>query len=374
MCAARVAIRLKNVTKRFGQQIAVKDFNFDIFDEELLVLLGPSGCGKTTTLNMLAGLEEPTEGEIYFGDRLMNRVPPEERNISMVFQSATLYPHLNVKDNVTFPLKVRKTPAAVIEQRLAGVTRLLEIDRFLGRKTSELSGGERQRVAIAKALAIRPDLFLLDEPFSDLDAIRRRHLRGELVKIHRELEVTTVFVTHDQEEAMSMADRVAVMNLGKLIQVDSPLDIYFKPVNIWIARFIGAHPINIIDCEVDRASTEGLLFKRDRLRVKIGADLYKRIRKGAVSNQIILGIRPESVSVRGERTAETESEARVYLRQVLGNEIVHDLIANGHHITAVTSARQDYQVGSRVFIGFSWDDALVFEPQTEKCIINSNWN
>jgi ABC-type sugar transport system ATPase subunit len=229
-------IRLQGVQKKFSNEaIAVKNLDFEIKDRELLVLLGPSGCGKSTTLNMLAGLELPTSGRIFFGNRDVTRVPPEERDISMVFQSIVLYPYLNVQDNILFALRLRKVPQDVQKQRLAEMASLLGIERYLRRAIHELSGGERQRVAIAKALVKRPKLFLLDEPFSSLDAEMRRELRGELVRIRRGLDTTMLFVTHDQEEALSIADRIAVMNQGELVQIAQPLEIYDSPATMWVA-------------------------------------------------------------------------------------------------------------------------------------------
>ena len=221
------AIRFVNVGKQFeGGVAAVKDLNLEIRDGELLVLLGPSGCGKTTTLNMLAGLETPSSGQLFFKDQVMNNVPPEERDIAMVFQSIALYPHLNVRDNIGLPLKTRRVPKQTIAERTAEVAGILDIGSLLNRRIHQLSGGQRQRVAIAKALVRRPQLFLLDEPFSSLDAALRRQMRSELVRIHREVETTMVFVTHDQEEAMAIADRIGIMRLGELIQLGPPLDVY----------------------------------------------------------------------------------------------------------------------------------------------------
>jgi ABC-type sugar transport system ATPase subunit len=220
-------IRFADVGKQFeGGVSAVKDLNLEIRDGELLVLLGPSGCGKTTTLNMLAGLEQPSTGQLYFNDRAMNNVPPEERDIAMVFQSVALYPHLNVRDNIGLALKTRRVPRQQIAERTAEVVGILDIAPLLNRRIHQLSGGQRQRVAIAKALVRRPRLFLLDEPFSSLDAALRRQMRSELVRIHREVETTMVFVTHDQEEAMAIADRIGVMRSGELIQLGPPLDVY----------------------------------------------------------------------------------------------------------------------------------------------------
>src|SRR5215218_34132 len=246
----RGSIRFVGVDKRFDAFQAVRNLDLEINDGELLVLLGPSGCGKTTTLNVLAGLEQPSGGQLLFGDQVMNPVPPEERDIAMVFQSIALYPHLNVRENIGFALKSQRVDRATIKQRVAEVAKTLDIDAFLERRINQLSGGQRQRVAIAKALVRRPRLFLLDEPFSSLDASLRRQMRTELVRIHREVETTMVFVTHDQEEAMAIADRIGVMRSGELIQLGPPLDVYRTPRNLWVAQFIGAHPVNVIDASL----------------------------------------------------------------------------------------------------------------------------
>ena len=246
--ATNKQIRFVDVSKQFeGGVAAVRHLDLAIQDGELLVLLGPSGCGKTTTLNMLAGLERPTSGQLFFGDREMNDVPPEERDIAMVFQSIALYPHLNVRENIGFALKTQGVPRQQIAERTTEVARILDITPLLNRRIHQISGGQRQRVAIAKALVRRPRLFLLDEPFSSLDAALRRQMRSELLRIHREIETTMVFVTHDQEEAMAIADRIGVMSDGELIQLGSPLEVYRAPRNLWLAQFIGAHPLNVIE-------------------------------------------------------------------------------------------------------------------------------
>ena len=289
------AIRLHQITKDFGDhaaQPALRGIDLDIFDKELLVLLGPSGCGKSTTLNILAGLEEPSSGQLYFGDRLMNRVPAEERDVSMVFQSIALYPHMNVLDNITFSLRMQKVPKDAISERVTTISKMLGMDRYLQRKLHELSGGERQRVAIAKALVKRPHLFLLDEPFSSLDADMRRQLRGELVRIHQELETTMLFVTHDQEEAMSVADRIAVMRSGQIVQVGTPLEIYNAPQSLWTSRFVGTHPINLLEVTLDSSRPEAVLSGSTQVVLPMDSRLYAELRKLAPSNQVIAGVPP----------------------------------------------------------------------------------
>ncbi|MER3439580.1 MAG: sugar ABC transporter ATP-binding protein [Chloroflexota bacterium] len=362
-----VAIRLVNVHKRFDTFHAVRGLNLDIREGELLVLLGPSGCGKTTTLNMLAGLETPTSGQILFGDRVMNDVPPEERDIAMVFQSIALYPHLNVRDNIAFGLRSRKTPKDEIARRVAEVSKILDIDGLLDRKIHQLSGGQRQRVAIAKALVRRPTLFLLDEPFSSLDAELRRQMRSELIRIHREVETTMVFVTHDQEEAMAIADRIAVMNAGDLVQLGSPLEIYQAPKNLWVARFIGAHPINLLPAEVDRDTGSVTLLSDHRWVVPLPSPVVAAMRATSDASSVILGIRPEHIIVeQGHPVSAHEAAGEIYTRQILGTEILYEINAGDTRLRAVTPAARLFTIGTPVRLSYDWSNVFIFDRQTEQ--------
>lgn len=357
-------IRLDHVQKRFGSEVAVRDLLLEIEDKELLVLLGPSGCGKTTTMNILAGLEEPTGGEVYFGDRRVTNVPAEQRDVAMVFQTFALYPHLNVRDNIGFGLKVRGAKKDVIQQRVREIGALLQIEKFMDRKVTELSGGQRQRVAIAKALVRKPFLFLLDEPFSSIDAILRRELRTEIVRIHREVRTTMVFVTHDQEEAMSIADRIAVMRSGELMQIGPPLSLYENPANLWVAQFIGPQPINVVDCSLGERGGAAAIFDGSQ-SVTLPKDLYDGISGSTERKDILIGVRPEFVSISTAPMEEASISARVYTRQVLGNQILYDLETLGRHVLAVTSSRDQFAVDDQVYLGFNWGDVLVFDPETE---------
>ena len=355
------SIRFANVSKSFDQFAAVRDLDLEIRDGELLVLLGPSGCGKTTTLNMLAGLERPTGGQLYFGERAMNDVPPEERDIAMVFQSIALYPHLDVRDNIGLALKTRRVPRQEIAQRTAEVVQTLDIAPLLGRRIHQLSGGQRQRVAIAKALVRRPRLFLLDEPFSSLDAALRRQMRSELVRIHREVETTMVFVTHDQEEAMAIADRIAVMNEGHLVQLGSPLDIYQAPRNLWVAQFIGSHPINVIDASLTADGAR--LLAAGGGASPLPAPVRARVERQANDGSFLVGIRPEHLALRPANGADSGSwQAEVYTRQILGTDILYELSSHGHLLRAVTPTAQLLDIGQPVTIDVDWNEAFVFDP------------
>src|SRR5918998_1821560 len=353
------AIRFANVGKQFeGSVVAVKDLNLEIRDGELLVLLGPSGCGKTTTLNMLAGLETPSTGQLYFNGRAMNDVPPEERDIAMVFQSVALYPHLNVRDNIGLALKTRRVPKHEIAQRTAEVVGILDIGSLLSRRIHQLSGGQRQRVAIAKALVRRPQLFLLDEPFSSLDAELRRQMRSELIRIHREVETTMVFVTHDQEEAMAIADRIGVMRSGELIQLGPPLDIYRAPRNLWVAQFIGSHPINVIEASLTPDGAR--LLSDGSWTVALPAPMRSLLQGKTPDGKFVVGVRPEHVSVTSADRAPDANRlpAEIYTRQILGTDILYELAGHGHILRAVTPTSQLFDIGDQVAIGFDWTDGF----------------
>ncbi len=332
------------------------------------MLLGPSGCGKSTTLNILAGLEEPSSGELYFGDTLMNRVPAEERDVSMVFQSIALYPHMNVLDNITFSLRIQKVPKDAIDERVATISKMLGMDRYLQRKLHELSGGERQRVAIAKALVKRPHLFLLDEPFSSLDADMRRQLRGELVRIHQELETTMLFVTHDQEEAMSVADRIAVMRSGQIVQVGTPLEIYHAPQSLWTSRFVGTHPINLLEVTLDSSRPEAVLSGSGQVVLPMDPRLHEELRKAAPSNQVIAGVRPEYVDLTPANGDTGLWRGEVFTRQVLGTSILYDVRTDTGHATSVSSTQDRLEPGTAVGLTFPWERALFFDKATEQRI------
>src|SRR4028119_287365 len=256
-------IRLKNVTKRFGSYVGVDNFNLDIADQEFLVLLGPSGCGKTTTMRMIAGLEEVTEGEIWLGGRMVNNLEPKDRDISMVFQSYGLYPNMTVYENIRFPLRVRKVPADQHKDRVMKAARMVELVEFLDRRPAELSGGQRQRVALGRAIVRDPTVFLMDEPLSNLDAKLRVSTRAQIKNLQHTLKTTTIYVTHDQIEAMTLADRVVVMNKGLIQQVGTPTEIYDAPANTFVASFIGSPAMNLID-----GSLSGGVFEAPNVRVE----------------------------------------------------------------------------------------------------------
>jgi multiple sugar transport system ATP-binding protein len=287
---------LESIYKRFGSVVAVKDFNLHIADEEFMVFVGPSGCGKTTTLRMIAGLEEISEGTLSIGGRVVNDVPPKDRDIAMVFQNYALYPHMNVHQNMSFGLRLRKTPKPEIERRVSEAAKLLQIDHLLDRRPRELSGGQRQRVALGRAIVREPKVFLMDEPLSNLDAKLRVEMRASISKLHQRLGVTTVYVTHDQVEAMTMGTRIVVMKDGLVQQVDSPINLYDKPLNKFVAGFIGSPAMNFMI-----ASVEGGRLRSPQFDLSPVGELADKIRMFE-GKRVYVGIRPENLGLRGKTT------------------------------------------------------------------------
>lgn len=366
---APAAIHLRNVEKRFDAFQAVRDLDLEITAGELLVLLGPSGCGKTTTLNMLAGLERPTAGQILFGDRVVNDLPPEERDIAMVFQSIALYPHLNVRDNIGFALRTQKVRKQLVAERTAAVAEILGLTPMLDRRIDQLSGGQRQRVAIAKALVRRPALFLLDEPFSSLDAELRRQMRSELIRIHREVETTMVFVTHDQEEAMAIADRIAVMNEGELVQLGRPLDLYQHPKNAWVARFIGAHPINFLHATLRGDSGQLDLLPDGAWVSDVPAALAASGHNAGKAGKLTIGVRPEYLHVSpAQADGPGVTAGEIYTRQLLGTDILYEITTGGSILRAVTPISDLYEPGEQVWLSVDWRHAFAFDAASEERI------
>jgi ABC-type sugar transport system ATPase subunit len=360
-------IRMINVEKVYGGQAAVKGLDLEILEGEMLVILGPSGSGKSTALNLLAGLELATGGDIYFGAERVTDVPTERREISMVFQSSTLYPHKSVRENILFALKIARVPDAIQQQRMHEITRLLGIERYLDRRVHQLSGGERQRVAIAKALVKRPKLFLLDEPFSALDALLRRDLRGEIVRIHRELGSTMLFVTHDQEEALAIADRIAVMNKGELVQLGPALEIYSRPANTWIAGFVGSHAVNLLDAEIAMAAGVAVLDTAVG-RLPVSEEVLSRLRPVLRGTKVIFGIRPEFVRLSAV-VPELGIVAEVYSQQNFGSSVLYHVKAKDMDLRAVVPVNQRFEIGAQVSVNPDWSQSMWFDAETKNLIL-----
>ena len=363
--ATDATVRLVGIEKRYENGFnALQGIDLTIRDHELLVLLGPSGCGKSTTLNILAGLEVPSAGQLYFGNRLVNNVPPEERDVSMIFQSIALYPHMNSRRNIEFALRRQRVPYAVIDERVVSISKLLAIEKLLDRKIHQLSGGQRQRIAIAKALVRRPRLFLLDEPFTALDADMRRQLRSELVRLHHELDTTMVFVTHDQEEAMSIADRIAVMCDGKLVQVGAPLEIYFEPVDLWTAQFVGSQPINVLALE--STTSAGVAITGVREALPAPAWLRNQV-DASGGNGLLAGLRPEAVDLEPDREVGPLAPCRgeVVSRQVLGGSTLYEVDLGAPAVVrALVGSNNSVPIGAQVTLKFHWERSLLFDRLT----------
>jgi multiple sugar transport system ATP-binding protein len=332
-------IVLESVTKRFGDgTTAVRSLDLSVCDGELLVLVGPSGCGKTTALRMVAGLEDVTSGSIYIDDRPVNDVEPRHRDIAMVFQSYALYPHLSVYDNMAFSLKYRKVAKAEIRQRVTEAARILELEPYLLRKPRQLSGGQRQRVAMGRAIVRQPRAFLMDEPLSNLDAKLRVQMRAEIAQLQRSLGTTTIYVTHDQTEAMTLGTRVAVISAGELQQVAEPQELYRRPANLFVAGFIGSPPMNLIDARLERGrGGPAVVFGPHRLRVPPSAVENHPALDRYLGRQLVLGIRPEQLRDAAlvpdaDRAAVIELPVR--LREELGSEVhIHGAIGTAAHVS-----------------------------------------
>jgi multiple sugar transport system ATP-binding protein len=362
---ARVFV--ENLLKRFGSVIAVNNLSLEVKDKEFIVFLGPSGCGKTTTLRCIAGLETPDSGNIYIGDALVNDLPPKDRDIAMVFQSYALYPHMSVFDNIAFPLKMRKMPKDEIKKRVKEVASLLKIEELLDRKPRQLSGGQAQRVALGRAIVRQPKVFLFDEPLSNLDAKLRVYMRAELKRLQKELATTTIYVTHDQVEAMTMADRIALMNNGILQQLASPSDIYHKPENIFVAGFIGSPPMNFINCSLKEFDGEYALDAGE-FTIKLPKDIGLIVKEKAESSELVLGIRPEDITVYESAVPEA-IETEVYVIEPLGSENVIDLKIGENLIKAISPPTLWLKIGDKAYINFNKEKMHIFNKKTEKAII-----
>ncbi|SMO89251.1 ABC transporter ATP-binding protein [Melghirimyces algeriensis] len=365
-------VKLNHIYKRFGDVTAVSDFDLEIKDKEFLVLVGPSGCGKSTTLRMIAGLEEISEGKLYIGDRLVNDISPKDRDIAMVFQSYALYPHMSVYENMAFGLKLRRFGKEEIDARVKEAAKILDIEHLLDRKPKALSGGQRQRVALGRAIVREPQVFLMDEPLSNLDAKLRVQMRTEISKLHQRLETTVIYVTHDQTEAMTMGDRVVVMKDGVIQQVDTPDRIYHRPVNRFVAGFIGSPAMNFIDGRLVKEKGE-VFFHAQNLNVKIPQGRVKTLQeKGYVGKDVVFGIRPEDLHdepVFIEASTDSRVTLQVEIVENMGSEIY--LYLKGitqDSIIARVKARNLFSPGSKVTLAFDMNKAHIFDKKTEETV------
>ena len=318
-------LQLKNISKSFGNTKVLEDININVAQGEFIVLVGPSGSGKSTILRVIAGLENPDSGEIEINNKTINNLPPKDRDIAMVFQNYALYPHMNVFDNISFPLKMKNAPRESIEKAVNETSELLGIKHYLMKKPKELSGGERQRVALGRAIIRKPELFLMDEPLSNLDAKLRTSMRSELLKLHKTLSSTVIYVTHDQIEALTMGNKIIVLNKGKIQQIGTPNEIYNCPINTFVAGFIGTPAMNFFNFKITNNSK--VSFLDETLNLKLDDSLVKSLeQKGLINKNLILGIRPEHISLTPSGTTPKNNEinlsATIDLLEMLGNEYI----------------------------------------------------
>ncbi|MFW6437733.1 MAG: ABC transporter ATP-binding protein [Armatimonadota bacterium] len=366
-------VRLATLSKRFGQTEAVKSVNLEVKDHEFLVLVGPSGCGKTTVLRMIAGLEEPSSGDIYIGERRVNDLSPKDRDIAMVFQNYALYPHMTVYDNMAFSLRLSKLPREEIDRRVRSATEMLDIDAYLDRKPGQLSGGQRQRVALGRAVVREPAVFLMDEPLSNLDAKLRIQTRAELIKLHRRLGITTVYVTHDQVEAMTMGDRIAVMRDGEVQQCASPQEIFDHPANRFVAGFIGSPAMNFVDALLTDDGEE-LAIEAEGLALVL-PERFREIKgvRAHANGPVVFGIRPTDVhdsSLPGpvESKPGNTVTARVEVVEPMGAESMVYLRVGEHSLVAALDSDTCAEEGARLEVTLNLDRAHLFDADTGNVI------
>ncbi len=355
-------VTFENVNKMYGDFHAVSDLNLEIGDGEFMVLVGPSGCGKTTSLRMIAGLEEISTGTLRIGDRVVNDVPPKDRDIAMVFQSYALYPHMSVRENLAFGLKLRKVPKAEIERRVKEAAETIQLDKLLDRKPKELSGGQRQRVALGRAIVREPAVFLMDEPLSNLDAKLRVQTRAEIARLHQRLKTTVVYVTHDQVEAMTMGSRIAVMNEGILQQVGTPQTLYDTPINRFVAGFIGSPSMNFIDVKLDTSSGSSRLVGANDWSIP----LPRQYKDAAVvpGRSLVAGFRPEHLDI-GDASSDVGSfRARADVVEYLGNEELLHLNAADKDIVAIVDSEHRVRPGDIVSLVLPLPKVHLFDAET----------
>jgi len=346
-----ISLKLENITKLFGETVAVKDFNLEVKDNEFIVFVGPSGCGKTTTLRLIAGLEEPTTGRIFINDKNMTTVVPNKRNIAMVFQNYALYPNKTVFGNLAFGLKVKKKPKDVIKQKVEAAASMLQISHLLDRKPAQLSGGEKQRVAMGRAVVRDPTVFLFDEPLSNLDAKLRLQMRTEIKKLHRELKTAAVYVTHDQVEAMTLADRIVIMKDGLIQQIGEPMHIYNHPQNSFVASFIGSPPMNLIDVVIKQDGKQQVIDfgNNNTLSIKDNA---------AQEGKYIFGIRPECVTINNTQT--NMVQGKVKFIEHLGDETLVHLDISKNRIVIKQKSISSIKHGEIVNLSFTKNKIHLF--------------
>jgi multiple sugar transport system ATP-binding protein len=355
-------VELIKVTKRFGATEVVHGVDLQIHDNEFIVLVGPSGCGKSTILRMIAGLESLSGGEIRIGNRAVNRVAPKERNVAMVFQNYALYPHMTVSDNMGFSLRMQKRPRKERDRRVREVAEILELSPFLDRKPAALSGGQRQRVAMGRAIIRKPEVFLFDEPLSNLDAQLRTQMRMELKKLHLKMKTTTIYVTHDQIEAMTLADRIVILKDGYIQQVGTPIDVFEKPESVFVARFIGNPPANVLAGVMQRSKEQGVVALGElNLSVPKAVELED-------GREVLVGIRPDAIKSGDALASVPEAwqfQATVIVSEILGGQSLLEFEMGGNQMIAELEGRILLRPGDSITLGFDLNRMLLFDPQTQ---------
>ena len=363
-------VRFNQLKKNYGNQEVVKEFNLEINHQEFVVLVGPSGCGKSTTLRMVAGLEEITGGDVFIGDTRVNDMPPKDRDIAMVFQNYALYPHMNVYQNMAFGLKLRKYSPQEIDKRVKEAAAILSIEHLLDRKPKQLSGGQRQRVAIGRAIVREPKVFLMDEPLSNLDAKLRVQMRAELAKLHQRLKTTTIYVTHDQTEAMTMGDRIVVMKDGVIQQVATPQELYHQPSNIFVAGFIGSPSMNFIPCVLQEKGRETYLVNSEGFSFVLTPEMAARL-TAYKQKALVFGIRPEDISDHLPWVPEENClKAQVEVVENLGAETLIYVSLGGQNIIGRFVGSPKYRVGDTMNIALNPNRFYLFDQESELSILS----
>ncbi len=355
-------VALENLTKKFGSVVGVENLSLEIQEGEFVAFLGPSGCGKTTTLLMIAGIYKPTAGIIRFGERIVNQVPPKDRNVGMVFQSYALYPHMTVFDNIAYPLKLKKVPKREQRERVQRTADAMGIGHLLDRRPGQLSGGQQQRVALGRALVKEPDVLLFDEPLSNLDARLRLSTRGEIKQLQKRLGITAIYVTHDQVEAMTMADRIAVINLGKLQAFDTPEDLYDRPKTLFIAGFVGNPPMNFLNVEVRQ---DGGVFTARNHTFCLNVPTERGEKAAGHAGKVMLGIRPEDISV----ASDGELDSEVVVVEPLGRDDLLDVRVGDSILFVLADPHLRIRAGDKVKLHVNTARIQFFDPQTGRSLL-----
>jgi multiple sugar transport system ATP-binding protein len=361
-------IRLEHIFKTFGTVQAVRDVSLSIEDGEFFTLLGPSGCGKTTILRIIAGLEKADKGNVYIGDTLANDLDPKDRDVGVVFQSYALYPHMSVYENLAFPLEARKWPKERIEEKVQGAARILQIEDFLGRKPKQLSGGQQQRVALGRAIVRDAKAYLMDEPLSNLDAKLRIKMRGELKRLQKDLGITAIYVTHDQEEAMAMSDRIAILNQGLLQQLSKPMDAYLNPTNQWVAGFIGSPAMNFFSGHLKKTGNTAVLVADDlgSLPVPLKYDLGSQaLTDGTL---LTLGVRPEHMRI-AEKPGELTFQGSIYVIEPVGEYTIVEVVSGKKALSLKISGEISNNMGDEIPISFNPEKIYFFDQETGRNLL-----